>query len=413
MSKTCPDGAPSGKGYKPLTLADALRARKTQNPRTSYEKPRVKAAAPVLEAPESPTANAIAVMMDEDSSAGDISTSEYAPVQSKHFLWDCMVEGPARSSAPVSAMIDNGSPTVFIDEKEVEKNRLRTIRLRNPLKFRQAMDAPALKFSTVVKLRVSLPKHVWTAKMVLAVVAKGLCAPILLGLPWVEANNVIVDHGKRTCRAPHYDILLDTATTQKRANTTPAQEKRQMRNAQIAKTKREVLHELKERLQQIKTQVERRSEQISQPYIISAIKERIEQLALTETLKTEDRRMKQIFADRFLDDLPPVDDLPTDVYHWITLKDANRTFACRDYTCPRRYRDAWMTLIQQHLEASWIRPSNSPVCSLSFLAKSGSQGPAPVGKRLQRIKCQYGTRPFPVAEDRQYPGGLRQGKNMG
>jgi len=113
--------------------------------------------------------------------------------------------------------------------------------------------------------------------------------------------------------------------------------------------------------------VERRSEQISQPYIISAIKERIEQLALTETLKTEDRRMKQIFADRFPDDLPPVDDLPTDVYHRITLKDANRTFACRDYTCPRRYRDAWMTLIQQHLEAGRIRPSNSPVCSPSFL----------------------------------------------
>jgi hypothetical protein len=47
--------------------------------------------------------------------------------------------------------------------------------------------------------------------------------------------------------------------------------------------------------------------------------------------------MKQIFADRFPDDLPPVDDLPTDVYHWITLKDTNRTFARRDYTCPQRY----------------------------------------------------------------------------
>ena len=196
MSKNCPDGAPPGRGYKPLTLADALHAKKTQNPHTGYDKGKVKAAAPILEVPESPAANAVAIVMGKDSSAGDISTSEYAPVQSRHFFWDCVVEGPASSSAPVSAMIDNGSPTVFIDKKEVKKNRLHTIRLRNPLKFRQAMDAPVLEFTTVVKLCISSPKHVWTAKTVLAVVANGLCAPILLGLPWLEANGVIVDHGK-------------------------------------------------------------------------------------------------------------------------------------------------------------------------------------------------------------------------
>jgi len=353
MSKNCPDGAPSGKGYKPLTPADILNAKKGLNTRTAYDKGKARATAPVLEVPNSPAMSVIAAVMDEDVSAGDISTFEYAPIQSKHFLWSCVVEGPSGSSPPVSAMIDNGSPTVFIDEEQVKKNNLPLIRIRKPLKFRQAMDAPALEFDNVVKLRISSPSHVWTAKTVLAVVARDLCAPILLSLPWLKANSVIVDHGKRTCKAPDYDILLDK-TTRKMPNPMPAQQKRKMKSAEIADTKKKVLCELKDCLQQIRVEVEKRAEKTSQAYVVSAIRDHVERLALADTLKNEDKQMKEKFADRFPADLPPVEDLPTDVYHRITLKDANRTFARRDYTCPRKYRDTWMTLIQQHLDAGHV-----------------------------------------------------------
>jgi hypothetical protein len=50
-------------------------------------------------------------------------------------------------------------------------------------------------------------------------------------------------------------------------------------------------------------------------------------------------------------ELPHTEDLPTDIYHRVKLKDANQVIACRGYACPRKYKAAWDTLIQQHLDA--------------------------------------------------------------
>ncbi|KAJ3991564.1 hypothetical protein F5050DRAFT_1538048, partial [Lentinula boryana] len=51
----------------------------------------------------------------------------------------------------------------------------------------------------------------------------------------------------------------------------------------------------------------------------------------------------------------------------ITLKDASKVFQTRGYASPRKFKDAWNTLIQQHLDAGRIRPSNSPYSSPAFL----------------------------------------------
>ncbi|KAJ4000443.1 hypothetical protein F5050DRAFT_1534649, partial [Lentinula boryana] len=51
----------------------------------------------------------------------------------------------------------------------------------------------------------------------------------------------------------------------------------------------------------------------------------------------------------------------------ITLKDADKVFQTQGYALPRKFKDAWNTLIQQHLEAGRIRPSNSPYSSPTFL----------------------------------------------
>jgi hypothetical protein len=62
-----------------------------------------------------------------------------------------------------------------------------------------------------------------------------------------------------------------------------------------------------------------------------------------------------------------VDELPTDVYAEIHLKEANRIFQTRSYSCPRKYRDAWKTLIEDHLSAGRIRPSSSASASPAFI----------------------------------------------
>ena len=70
-----------------------------------------------------------------------------------------------------------------------------------------------------------------------------------------------------------------------------------------------------------------------------------------EQLKQEDANLKQQYADRSPDDIPHIDKLPTDVYHWIRLKDANLVISRRQYDCPKKYREIWKMLLTQHIQA--------------------------------------------------------------
>ena len=70
---------------------------------------------------------------------------------------------------------------------------------------------------------------------------------------------------------------------------------------------------------------------------------------------------------------PHTEDLPTDVYCRIKLKDAWKTITMRSYSSPRKYWDAWKTLIQSHEAAGRIRLSNSSSASPSFLVPKTDQ----------------------------------------
>lgn len=99
-------------------------------------------------------------------------------------------------------------------------------------------------------------------------------------------------------------------------------------------------------------------------------------LALQERLGNLNDRMKEHFADRF-NELPHTSELPTDVYHHIVLKDPSQVIACCGYSCPRKYREAWDTLIQQHLDAGRICPSNSPYASPAFIVPKADKTALP------------------------------------
>jgi len=59
--------------------------------------------------------------------------------------------------------------------------------------------------------------------------------------------------------------------------------------------------------------------------------------------------MKEKHKDIF-EPIPHLDELPTDVYCCIKLKDITKTFATHSYSTPQKYKEAWATLIQQHLD---------------------------------------------------------------
>lgn len=100
---------------------------------------------------------------------------------------------------------------------------------------------------------------------------------------------------------------------------------------------------------------------------VAGVRETVEKLALTGRLEEEEQALKKKYRDVFPDDIPHLDELPTNLYHRFKLKDPNVVLARRQYDCPKKYRDIWKTLLNQHLAAGRMRPSNSSYASPSFL----------------------------------------------
>lgn len=59
--------------------------------------------------------------------------------------------------------------------------------------------------------------------------------------------------------------------------------------------------------------------------VAALVCESIEELVFAKTLHHEDAGFKAEFTDCFPSDIPHLNDLPTDVFHEINLKDANMT----------------------------------------------------------------------------------------
>jgi Reverse transcriptase (RNA-dependent DNA polymerase) len=83
-------------------------------------------------------------------------------------------------------------------------------------------------------------------------------------------------------------------------------------------------------------------------------------------LSNEEKKIQEEFKDLFKP-IPYVDDLPTDFMVEIKLKDPNMTVKNCSYPCLQKYREAWQTLLNQHLASGRIRLSSSPHASPAFI----------------------------------------------
>lgn len=71
--------------------------------------------------------------------------------------------------------------------------------------------------------------------------------------------------------------------------------------------------------------------------------------------------------DCFPTDIPHANDLPMNVYHHIEVTPGAPISVDCAYSCPRKYREGWKMLIEQHSKAGHICPSSLPYASLSFI----------------------------------------------
>ncbi|GBE85258.1 hypothetical protein SCP_0704450 [Sparassis crispa] len=85
------------------------------------------------------------------------------------------------------------------------------------------------------------------------------------------------------------------------------------------------------------------------------------------TLQSENHKIKDEFSDLFPDDISHLDELPMDIDHHFVLKDPNMFIQRCQYDCPKKYREAWKQLLDGHLRAGRMCPSDSPYASPAFL----------------------------------------------
>ncbi|EIW63360.1 uncharacterized protein TRAVEDRAFT_114523, partial [Trametes versicolor FP-101664 SS1] len=181
------------------------------------------------------------------------------------------------------------------------------------------------------KLTVSTPDGSWTSVSCKALIVSELCSPLILGSPFLVRNHVLVDmFNKALWHPPSARDLTIAAprTTSSKPDFKARREQRRLDNELL-----------------MITPTPPESTSIPPDYCVAALRERVEALAEIEMLKREDLLMKEEFADCFPEDIPHINELPTDVYHEINLKDANMTIVRRQYDCPKKYREVWRSLL--------------------------------------------------------------------
>jgi hypothetical protein len=152
----CPNGFPSPVGYRALTVEQAEAVRDSRN------KPRTRGLGPVAHigysVEEAQTLPLAVLGEGEDDSADSdeyIRASPVSPFSSGHLEWRCQVDGPSVTEPiVVTALIDNGSHSVLIDDGLVWKLGLRRRRLPAPQWVRLAMGEEEVVFSEWVKLHL-------------------------------------------------------------------------------------------------------------------------------------------------------------------------------------------------------------------------------------------------------------------
>jgi hypothetical protein len=148
------------------------------------------------------------------TSDGDLSGCNMSfPYKIPHFFWKFLMDGPAVDfPIPVRGLIDDGSHLVLITPELVDRLELRRRLLHIPETVDVALSDSSTSKRTLteyIHLRCISTDSRWTSNTVRALIAPGLCAPVILGLPWLARNHVVIDHHKCTVvdKQVNYNLL--------------------------------------------------------------------------------------------------------------------------------------------------------------------------------------------------------------
>jgi hypothetical protein len=263
-------------------------------------------------------------------------------------------------------MLDCGAHVVLIDDALVGKLGLCRFCLHKPLPISVALNnlnASENYLHECVKIVPFALNSAWTSCTVKAVVTLNLCVPILLRIPFLTANCIVTDFKDRTAidKMNGYDLLNTKVIERPKSQPDPRKVITDMK-----KNKCLMLTELVEVCKLCLADGKMVPKFVKPLDVAGMIKEHVENLCFQEKVGKIEKQILTEFGDVF-QPLPHVDKLPWNVTAKIKLKDTEQTIKTCTYVCPQKFRDAWKTLIQEHLYAGHIWPSSSPHASPAFI----------------------------------------------
>ncbi|RDX47649.1 hypothetical protein OH76DRAFT_1354023, partial [Lentinus brumalis] len=320
LSGACPNGFPKAETYTPLTQASALKAREGRTAKdgnksrtflrsTDVDTETIDATVIAGVTSGQPLAATTGIL-----GSGSDSDECVTPLLAPHTILRARILSPSFEAEPSPLLIDSGASAVLIRRDVAERLNLRIRKLPTPFNLNNTWGTGEDSSSDWVKLSIALSDNSWTSTACRAIVVNSLCAPVILGKPFLESNHIVEDHSARNLvdKRSGRDLLAPAPPPPPPPQSFPV---------------RRIDSEL--------------HSTDSSPHTVAAVRERVELLAFQERLDRENIDMKAEFADLFPDDIPHIDRLPNDVYHRFVLKDPNLVIARRQYDCPKKYREVW------------------------------------------------------------------------
>jgi hypothetical protein len=96
--------------------------------------------------------------------------------------------------------------------------------------------------------------------------------------------------------------------------------------------------------------MEYKFEEVKPVDIVAAVRQCVNVFTVQKELQRLGDQIKNEFLNVF-SEIPHINELPTDVYCHIKLKDASKSVKTCTYSTPQKYHEAWSILIPQHLDA--------------------------------------------------------------
>ena len=313
-----------------------------------------------------PLASSAVIGGESFSSEGDSSVCQ--PFKSKHYVWKCQIDGTIDEfPLKISSLIDNGAHMVLIRPDIVKQLGLPCFPLPEPEEIDVAISSSQSTkkiLSHFVKFKATSLDGLWTSRTVIAIVAPGLCMPVIFGLPFLEFNSIISDHSSRACihKKSGYNLINPVIPS-------PIPAPRPRLKVQLKTNRRIKAEALKELIDTFDSKWGTRLQphETVKPFDkLKAVKTRICSLIKSEILRRKEELLMTQFKDVFKP-IPHYDKLPDEVQAEIRLIDPGKSIKTRNYACPRKYKEAWHTLIQQHLRDGIIQHSSSPFASPAFI----------------------------------------------